>query len=61
MFQDMRVNRLTDSDEVRCNKVFNMIQMIRTDIVFEKPIFDSETIKVAQALAKEIEKLLKNS
>lgn len=61
MFQDMRVNRLTDSDEVRCNKVFNMINMVRNDIAFEKPIFDYDTVMIAQALAKEIEKLLKKS
>lgn len=61
MFQDMRIDRFHDSEEVRCNKVFNMINMIRNDISFEKPIFDYDTIKIAQALAKEIEQLQKQN
>ena len=59
MFQDMRVDPFHDSERTRCNKVYNMINMIRCDITFEKPIFDSEVIKSAEALLKEISKLKK--
>ena len=59
MFNDMRVDRFHDSEEIRCNKVYNMINMIRCDITFEKPIFDSEVIKSAESLLKEISKLKK--
>ena len=55
MFQDMRVNHFTDDKQVRCNKVFNMINMIRNDVSCEREhIFDYDTVTIAIALAIEI-------
>lgn len=57
LFEDMRVDRLNDCEEIRCNKVFNMLNAIRCDIAYEKPIFDSDTVKIAESLAREVARL----
>lgn len=58
-----RVDVFHDSDIVMQNKLFNNIQKCRVDIevmVNNKKSVDEDTIKVAKALALEIERLRKN-